>query len=100
MPSICHLLLCISCSYDLWYDGGCEAVLRGRSMFARCQRILLRLALPLAAGLLLLLLGACSEIRIPAQIPPTPTPLVFTPFGVAVANGLPATGADVTTVGY
>ncbi len=81
-------------------------------MFVRCQRILQRLvyvdsvrrtprrALPIGAGLLLLLLAGCSEINLPAQIPPTPTPLVFTPLDDAVANGLPTSGAQVTTVGY
>lgn len=81
-------------------------------MFVRCRKFLQWLACldlgcatprwgsALGAGLILLLLAGCSEIRIPPQIPPTPTPLVFTPLGEAIAGGLPASGAEVTTIGY
>jgi hypothetical protein len=50
--------------------------------------------------LVLLVLVACGEARVPPQIPPTPTPLVFTPLGDLLGRNLPAAGVEITTVGY
>jgi hypothetical protein len=50
--------------------------------------------------LALLLLVACGEASSFPAIPPTPTPLVFTPLGDLLGRNLPAAGVQVTTVGY
>ena len=54
----------------------------------------------LSVVLALVLLVACSDASAPAQLPATPTPLVFTPIGDALVQGMPPSGADTTTVGY
>jgi hypothetical protein len=48
----------------------------------------------------LLLLVACGEVSSFPQIPPTPTPLVFTPLGDLLGRTLPVAGVEITTVGY
>jgi hypothetical protein len=50
--------------------------------------------------LAIFLLVACGEPSTPAHLPPTPTAFVFTPIGDALAQGMPPTGIDLTTVGY
>src|SRR6185295_11811676 len=50
--------------------------------------------------LVLLLLVACGEISSLPQIPPTPTPLIFTPLGDLLGHNLPVAGVEITTVGY
>jgi hypothetical protein len=50
--------------------------------------------------LLLFLLAACGDIISPPALPPTPTPLTFTPLGELLGRNLPLAGAQVTTVGY
>jgi hypothetical protein len=50
--------------------------------------------------ILLLLLAACGDIVSPPALPPTPTPLMFTPLGDLLGRNMPLTGAEVSTVGY
>jgi hypothetical protein len=48
----------------------------------------------------LLLLVACGEVSSPPELPPTPTPLAFIPIDDALGLKLPASGANITTMGY
>src|SRR5215208_2427479 len=57
---------------------------------------LMRIRLLLA----LLLLVACGDANSLPQIPPTPTPLAFTPLGDLLGRNLPVVGVEITTVGY
>jgi hypothetical protein len=50
--------------------------------------------------LLAILLAACGDIVTPPTLPPTPTPLTFTPLGELLGRNLPLAGAEITTVGY
>jgi hypothetical protein len=50
--------------------------------------------------LLTLLLVACGDIVSPPALPPTPTPLSFTPLGDVLGRNMPVAGAEVATVGY
>lgn len=50
--------------------------------------------------LIIFLLVACRDAGTPTQLPATPTPLAFTPLGDALAKGAPASGIDLTTIGY
>src|SRR5829696_7191405 len=56
----------------------------------RAGRLLLR------CTVMLFLATSCSEISPAPSRPPTPTPIVFTPLGDAMARRLPAAGADIT----
>jgi len=47
-----------------------------------------------------LVLVACSDIVAPPALPPTPTPLSFTPLAELLGRNMPVTGAEITTVGY
>jgi hypothetical protein len=57
-----------------------------------------RLCLPLL--LFVLVLAACSDIVAPPVLPPTPTPLSFTPLGELLGRNMPIAGAEITTAGY
>jgi hypothetical protein len=48
----------------------------------------------------LLLLVACGDVSAPVELPPTPTPLVFTTMGDVLGRNLPLSGAEITTIGY
>jgi hypothetical protein len=50
--------------------------------------------------ILVLLLVACGDIVSPPALPPTPTPLIFTPLDDLLGRNMPLTGAEVSTVGY
>ena len=58
----------------------------------------MRLRSPLI--LVMLLLVACGDIVSPPTLPPTPTPLVFTPLDELLGHSMPLAGAEITTVGY
>ena len=47
-----------------------------------------------------LLLIACSDVVAPPPLPPTPTPLSFTPLGELLGRSMPVAGAEITTAGY
>jgi hypothetical protein len=50
--------------------------------------------------LLVFVLVACGDIVSPPALPPTPTPLAFTPLGELLGRNMPAAGAEITTIGY
>jgi hypothetical protein len=50
--------------------------------------------------LLAILLIACGDIVSPPALPPTPTPLTFTPLGDLLGRNMPVAGAEISTVGY
>ena len=58
----------------------------------------MRLRRPLI--LFILLLVACGDIVSPPTLPPTPTPLTFTPLDELLGRNMPLAGAEITTVGY
>jgi hypothetical protein len=45
-------------------------------------------------------LVACGDTVLPPALPPTPTPLTFTPLGELLGRNMPAAGAEITTAGY
>ena len=58
----------------------------------------MRLRSPLI--LITILLVACGDIISPPALPPTPTPLTFTPLGELLGRSMPLAGAEITTIGY
>jgi hypothetical protein len=50
--------------------------------------------------LLAILLVACGDIISPPTLPPTPTPLAFTPLSELLGRNMPLAGAAITTIGY
>ena len=58
----------------------------------------MRLRSPLL--LLVFVLIACGDVVAPPALPPTPTPLSFTPLGELLGRNMPLAGAEITTAGY
>lgn len=50
--------------------------------------------------LLVFVLVGCGDIVAPPALPPTPTPLTFTPLGELLGRKMPVAGAEITTIGY
>jgi hypothetical protein len=49
---------------------------------------------------MVLLLTACGDLSSLPPIPPSPTPLSFTPLDDLLGHSLPVVGVEITTVGY
>jgi hypothetical protein len=50
--------------------------------------------------MLMVMLAGCGDVVSPPALPPTPTPLTFTPLGDLLNRKMPIAGAEITTVGY